>query len=123
MLVWIHGGGYDSYAFCTVDVCSLWSLRSYAQDSANTYPGEDLVQESGYGVIVVTVQYRLGLFGRFILLLGKSLRRSLQIFRLPLSFNQRSVRVPVACLQTHCSELSDFSQVVAKQSKRYMHDV
>ncbi|KAG1740867.1 Alpha/Beta hydrolase protein [Suillus paluster] len=44
VVVWIHGGGYISGA-------------------ANLYNGADLVMESNHGVIIVVLQYRLGLFG------------------------------------------------------------
>ncbi|KAJ7262699.1 alpha beta-hydrolase [Mycena haematopus] len=43
-IVWIHGGGY-------------------AVGSAGDYNGADIVQESNNGVVVVVIQYRLGLFG------------------------------------------------------------
>ncbi|KAJ7043846.1 Alpha/Beta hydrolase protein [Mycena alexandri] len=43
-LVWIHGGGY-------------------VQGSASQYNGGELVQESNNEVVVVVIQYRLGLFG------------------------------------------------------------
>ncbi|KAJ7775486.1 Alpha/Beta hydrolase protein [Mycena metata] len=43
-IVWIHGGGYTSGA-------------------ASMYPGTDLISQSQRGVVVVAIQYRLGLFG------------------------------------------------------------
>ncbi|KAF8166294.1 Alpha/Beta hydrolase protein [Mycena galopus ATCC 62051] len=43
-IVWIHGGGY-------------------ATGSAGDYNGADIVQESNNGIVVVVIQYRLGLFG------------------------------------------------------------
>ncbi|KAJ7781796.1 Alpha/Beta hydrolase protein [Mycena maculata] len=43
-IVWIHGGGY-------------------AFGSASGYNGSDLVEESNREIVVVTIQYRLGLFG------------------------------------------------------------
>ncbi|KAJ7723824.1 Alpha/Beta hydrolase protein [Mycena maculata] len=43
-LVWIHGGGYVSGA-------------------ASMYRGTDLINQSNRGIVVVTIQYRLGLFG------------------------------------------------------------
>ncbi|KAJ7262675.1 Alpha/Beta hydrolase protein [Mycena haematopus] len=43
-IVWIHGGGY-------------------VLGSASDYNGADIVQESNNGVVVVVIQYRLGLFG------------------------------------------------------------
>ncbi|KAH0839491.1 Alpha/Beta hydrolase protein [Lanmaoa asiatica] len=44
VLVWIHGGGYVS-------------------GSESQFNGADLIVESNHGLIVVTIQYRLGLFG------------------------------------------------------------
>ena len=35
----------------------------YALGSASDYTGNDIIRESGRGVIVVVIQYRLGLFG------------------------------------------------------------
>ncbi|KAJ6492420.1 alpha beta-hydrolase [Mycena vitilis] len=43
-LVWIHGGGYLAGA-------------------ANSFDGEDIVRQSKRGVVVVIIQYRLGVFG------------------------------------------------------------
>ncbi|KAF8205833.1 Alpha/Beta hydrolase protein [Mycena galopus ATCC 62051] len=53
-IVWIHGGGY-------------------ATGSAGDYNGADIVQESNNGVVVVVIQYRLGLFG---FLAGKQVKSS-----------------------------------------------
>ncbi|KAJ7307855.1 Alpha/Beta hydrolase protein [Mycena albidolilacea] len=47
-LVWIHGGGYVSGAM-------------------SAYNGEDIIRQSDSGVVVVTIQYRLGLFGKLLL--------------------------------------------------------
>ncbi|KAK0211206.1 Alpha/Beta hydrolase protein [Desarmillaria ectypa] len=44
VVVWIHGGGY-------------------VVGSATAYSGNDLIRESGGGVIAVGIQYRLGMFG------------------------------------------------------------
>lgn len=44
VLVWIHGGGYIA-------------------GSANGFNGIDLIRESSGGLVVVIIQYRLGLFG------------------------------------------------------------
>ncbi|KAK0211801.1 Alpha/Beta hydrolase protein [Armillaria fumosa] len=52
VVVWIHGGGYVS-------------------GSANDFPGNDLVRESGDKAIAVVIQYRLGLFG---FLAGESMK-------------------------------------------------
>ncbi|KAF7346477.1 Carboxylic ester hydrolase [Mycena sanguinolenta] len=43
-IVWIHGGGYDAGA-------------------ASFYNGSELVQEANNEIVVVVIQYRLGLFG------------------------------------------------------------
>ncbi|CAK5269906.1 unnamed protein product [Mycena citricolor] len=53
-IVWIHGGGYS------------WGNES-------TYNGADLVNESGSKFVVVTIQYRLGLFG---FLAGEQVKKS-----------------------------------------------
>ncbi|OAX44700.1 alpha/beta-hydrolase, partial [Rhizopogon vinicolor AM-OR11-026] len=52
VVVWVHGGGYISGA-------------------ASGYDGGDLIKHSNYGVIVVVIQYRLGLFG---FLAGKAVK-------------------------------------------------
>ncbi|KAK0211804.1 Alpha/Beta hydrolase protein [Armillaria fumosa] len=44
VVVWIHGGGYVA-------------------GSASSFDGNDLIRESGNGVVAVIIQYRLGLFG------------------------------------------------------------
>ncbi|KAJ6572346.1 Alpha/Beta hydrolase protein [Mycena capillaripes] len=44
VIVWIHGGGYVA-------------------GRASIYNGEDIIDQSNHGVVVVTIQYRLGLFG------------------------------------------------------------
>ncbi|KAK7462813.1 hypothetical protein VKT23_007393 [Stygiomarasmius scandens] len=43
-IVWIHGGGYVG-------------------GGASSFPGSDLIKGANNGVVVVTIQYRLGLFG------------------------------------------------------------
>ncbi|KAJ7723837.1 Alpha/Beta hydrolase protein [Mycena maculata] len=43
-LIWIHGGGYISGA-------------------ASSFDGEDIIRQSNRGVVVVLIQYRLGVFG------------------------------------------------------------
>ncbi|KAJ6526943.1 alpha beta-hydrolase [Mycena vulgaris] len=43
-IVWIHGGGYVG-------------------GSATSYNGEDLIRQSNRGIVVVVIQYRLGIFG------------------------------------------------------------
>ncbi|KAF7375432.1 Carboxylic ester hydrolase [Mycena sanguinolenta] len=44
-LVWIHGGGYVA-------------------GGASVYNGEDIINQSARGVVVVIIQYRLGVFGQ-----------------------------------------------------------
>ncbi|KAI0782411.1 cephalosporin esterase [Irpex lacteus] len=44
VIVWIHGGGY-------------------VQGDARNLTGDDLVREAGGGIVVVTLEYRLGVFG------------------------------------------------------------
>jgi carboxylesterase type B len=44
VMVWLHGGGYMT-------------------DASNTYPIDFLVEASGHKVVVVSLNYRLGLFG------------------------------------------------------------
>nr|GAT59513.1 predicted protein [Mycena chlorophos] len=44
VVVWIHGGGYNA-------------------GRASLYDGDDLIKQSNHGLVVVTIQYRLGLFG------------------------------------------------------------
>ncbi|KAJ6540509.1 Alpha/Beta hydrolase protein [Mycena capillaripes] len=53
-LVWIHGGGYVSGA-------------------ASPYDGEDIIRQSNRGVVVVLIQYRLGIFG---FLAGSAVQRN-----------------------------------------------
>ncbi|KAF7375450.1 COesterase domain-containing protein [Mycena sanguinolenta] len=53
-LVWIHGGGYVGGA-------------------ASIYNGEDIINQSARGVVVVIIQYRLGIFGQFISSLNRFL--------------------------------------------------
>ncbi|KDR78758.1 hypothetical protein GALMADRAFT_137768 [Galerina marginata CBS 339.88] len=49
VVFWIHGGGYV--------------LGSASGFLATSFNGNDLIRESGEGVVVVVIQYRLGLFG------------------------------------------------------------
>ncbi|KAJ7505618.1 Alpha/Beta hydrolase protein [Mycena galericulata] len=53
-IVWIHGGGYASGA-------------------GSMYRGTDLINQSNRGVVVVTIQYRLGVFG---FLSGEEVKRN-----------------------------------------------
>ncbi|TFK27826.1 alpha/beta-hydrolase [Coprinopsis marcescibilis] len=52
VIVWIHGGGYI-----------LGSASGLAPGLGGPYDGNDLIRRSGGNVIVVVIQYRLGLFG------------------------------------------------------------
>ncbi|KAF7375448.1 COesterase domain-containing protein [Mycena sanguinolenta] len=53
-LVWIHGGGYVGAG-------------------ASIFNGEDIINQSARGVVVVIIQYRLGIFGQFISSLNRFL--------------------------------------------------
>ncbi|KAJ7448568.1 Alpha/Beta hydrolase protein [Mycena latifolia] len=59
-VVWIHGG----YGTKFVDefVHSL-GMISYVGGAASGYNGEDIIGQSNSGVVVVVIQYRLGVFG------------------------------------------------------------
>ncbi|KAF9020957.1 alpha/beta-hydrolase [Hymenopellis radicata] len=50
VIVWIHGGAYVSGG-------------TVAAPGVDAYNGNDLIKESGNAVVVVVIQYRLGLFG------------------------------------------------------------
>ncbi|GLB44901.1 putative type-B carboxylesterase lipase family protein [Lyophyllum shimeji] len=50
VVVWIHGGGYMSGS-------------AQGLTGADVSDGKDLIRESNNGVVVVVIQYRLGLFG------------------------------------------------------------
>lgn len=48
--------------FCLLgDVSDIES--SYISGAASSFSGQDIIKESGYGVITVIIQYRLGVFG------------------------------------------------------------
>ncbi|KAK0463607.1 Alpha/Beta hydrolase protein [Desarmillaria tabescens] len=51
VVVWIHGGGYD-----------VGGANGFSR-GPDAFNGNDLVRESGGGVIAVVTQYRLGMFG------------------------------------------------------------
>ncbi|TFK27821.1 cephalosporin esterase [Coprinopsis marcescibilis] len=57
VVVWIHGGGY---------------ILGSASGAAGTFDGNDLIRQSSGNVVVVVIQYRLGLFG---FLAGKKLKQ------------------------------------------------
>ncbi|TFK35578.1 Alpha/Beta hydrolase protein, partial [Crucibulum laeve] len=50
VIVFIHGGGYVSGS-------------SSGFSGTDTFDGDDLIHEAGGGVVAVTIQYRLGVFG------------------------------------------------------------
>ncbi|KAG6872737.1 hypothetical protein C0995_007059 [Termitomyces sp. Mi166 len=60
VVVWIHGGGYMS-----------GSASGF--NGADFYDGNDLISEANGGVVVVVIQYRLGLFG---FLAGKEVKKN-----------------------------------------------
>ncbi|GLB44902.1 putative type-B carboxylesterase lipase family protein [Lyophyllum shimeji] len=60
VVVWIHGGGYMS-----------GSASGF--NGADIYDGKDLIRESNNGVVVVVIQYRLGVFG---FLPGKEVKKN-----------------------------------------------
>lgn len=37
--------------------------RRYIEGAASSFSGQDIIKESGYGVVTVIIQYRLGVFG------------------------------------------------------------
>ena len=42
----------------------LANPESYADGNVAMYPGEDLIEDANGGVVIVEIQYRLGLFGQ-----------------------------------------------------------
>ena len=42
----------------------LSKTESYAFGNVAVYPGEDLIGDANGGVVIVEIQYRLGLFGQ-----------------------------------------------------------
>ena len=61
VLVWIHGGGCAPVS--PNDEITSDTNDSYIAGAASSFSGEDIIKESGYGVITVIIQYRLGVFG------------------------------------------------------------
>ncbi|KAF8183427.1 Alpha/Beta hydrolase protein [Pholiota molesta] len=56
VVVWIHGMIWLKYYDSPYQ-------RRYVGGSASQYPGNDILREAGGGVVLVVIQYRLGLFG------------------------------------------------------------
>lgn len=55
-------GEYYLYDDCAVVNTDRHSV-SYVQGDARNLTGDDLVREAGGGIVVVTLEYRLGIFG------------------------------------------------------------
>lgn len=62
VVFWIHGGGYELCLY-PLDGVASDSTRRYGTGGASAYSGQDIVKESDYSVIIVIIQYRLGVFG------------------------------------------------------------
>jgi carboxylesterase type B len=61
MDTWVFTGSLSTDNF---DLMILFMLRGgYIAGNATEFNGIDLVREAGGGVVVVIIQYRLGLFG------------------------------------------------------------
>ena len=63
VLVWIHGGGYVFYLLNTSIL--LIQCNSYVGGNVVGTTGVDLIREAGGGLIAVTLDYRLGVFGMY----------------------------------------------------------
>lgn len=59
-MIWIHGGGY---VYIVGGVRHLLMICSRYQGGRGDASGQDLLRASGDGVVVVVMQYRLGIFG------------------------------------------------------------
>jgi carboxylesterase type B len=65
VLVWIHGGGcvyWPRDAGC-LKISS--STISYVAGNTQGNSGDDLIREAGGGLVVVNMDYRLGVFGGY----------------------------------------------------------
>lgn len=63
MVVWIHGGGYGYHSYAIALIIDT-SMRRYESGSVTLYPPADLVTDSQNRAIAVSIQYRLGAFGK-----------------------------------------------------------
>ncbi len=63
VIVYMHGGGSVSF-FTSGPVCPhTWTCR-YDAGNTSLYPVQDFVKGSDYGLVAVSIQYRLGVFGK-----------------------------------------------------------
>ena len=61
VVFWIHGGGY--VVSTQISTLHLNVPISYVSGMALGSDGGDLIREAGGGVVAVTIEYRLGVFG------------------------------------------------------------
>ncbi|KAJ6480718.1 Alpha/Beta hydrolase protein [Mycena vitilis] len=59
-IVWIHGGGYFRSKFRRPSFDLFYQIHFWL---SQMYRGSDLIAQSNRGVVVVTIQYRRGVFG------------------------------------------------------------
>jgi len=64
VVVWIHGGGYEYYSHVIALLAVDNSSRRYDSGNVTAYPPADLVTDSQNRAIAVSIQYRLGAFGK-----------------------------------------------------------
>lgn len=68
VLVWFHGGGCVSYTMPDVTPrLAILTCPRYVAGNVQNEKGDDLINEAGGGVIVVTLDHRLGGFGTLLL--------------------------------------------------------